>query len=174
MPETRLPETRRAKIRREAAALAKVIAVALMFRAFVAQAYVIPSESMVPTLQIDDHVYVNRLAYRLSPPVPGDIIVFDHPREHGTELIKRVVAVGGDHVVAHDGQVWVNGVARGPSFDFAALEVPRDNLFVMGDNRDNSADSRYWGTVPLGLVDGRAFVIWWNGTHPTRSLTLLR
>jgi signal peptidase I len=169
-----MTETRRMKIRREAAALAKVIGLALLFRAFIAQAYVIPSESMVPTLQIDDHVYVNRLAYRLSGPERGDIIVFDHPREHGTELIKRVVAIGGDRVEGHDGQVWVNGVASGPSFDFAELEIPRDNLFVMGDNRDNSADSRFWGTVPLGLVDGKAFVIWWNGSQPGRSLTLLR
>jgi signal peptidase I len=173
MSEPRV-ETRRSKIRREAAGFAKVIGVALLFRAFIAQAYVIPSESMVPTLVIDDHVYVNRLAYKMSTPQRGDIIVFDHPREHGTELIKRVVGIGGDVVEGRDGQVWVNGVASGPSFDFAAIEVPKDNLWVMGDNRDNSADSRYWGTVPLGLVDGKAFVIWWNGSHPSRSMTTLR
>jgi signal peptidase I len=154
--------------------LGKVIFLALLFRAFVAQAFVIPSESMVPTLEVDDHVYVNRLAYRFDKPQRGDIIVFDHPREHGTELIKRVVAVAGDRVEGHDGKVWVNGVASGPSFDFAALEVPADNLFCMGDNRDNSADSRYWGTVPLGLVDGKAFIIWWNGSQPSRSFTMLR
>jgi signal peptidase I len=167
-------EPRRTRIRREAAAFAKIIGVALLFRAFVAQAFVIPSESMVPTLQVNDHVYVNRLAYLSSHPERGDIVVFDHPREHGTDLIKRVVAVGGDHVVGHDGQVWVNGKASGPSYDFAEREIPHDNLFVMGDNRGNSSDSRVWGTVPEGLVVGRAFVIWWNQSLPRRSFTALR
>jgi signal peptidase I len=168
-----MSEPRRVRIRKEAATFAKIIFAALLFRAFIAQAFVIPSESMVPTLEINDHVYVNRLAYVSSHPHRGDIVVFDHPREHGTDLIKRVVAVGGDEVVGHDGQVWVNGHASGPSYDFDRRQIPRDNLFVMGDNRDNSSDSRVWGTVPEGLVVGRAFVIWWNQSQPKRSMHLL-
>lgn len=167
-------ENRSSKIRREAAAFGKIIGLALVFRAFVAQAYVIPSESMLPTLEIGDHVYVNRLAYKVTGPARGEIVVFDHPREHGTDLIKRVVAVGGDRVEGRDGKVWVNGVAGGPSSDFEPTEVPHDNLFVMGDNRGNSSDSRYWGYVPVGLVAGRAFVVWWNGNHISRSMQLLR
>jgi len=165
------------RIRREAAALGKIVAVALVFRAFVAQAYYIPSESMRPTLEIGDHIYVNRLAYAGfwgHDPRPGDVIVFDHPQKHGTDLIKRVVAVGGDVVEGRDGRVWVNGVDRGESSTFAATTVPPDNLFVMGDNRGNSSDSRYWGTVPLGLVAGRAFVVWLNAHEPSRSMHWLR
>ena len=169
-----MEELRRVKIRKEAASLAKIVGLALLFRAFVAQAYVIPSESMVPTLEVGDHVYVNRLAYSGTPPARGDIVVFDHPQNHGTDLIKRVVAIGGDQVEGHDGKVWVNGQSGGPSSDFDALLVPKDNLFEMGDNRGNSSDSRYWGSVPQGLVAGKAFVVWWNGSHLGRSMTLLR
>jgi len=171
--ETKPTESRTRRLRREAAALGKIVFLALLFRAFVAQAYVIPSESMLPTLEIGDHVYVNRLAYRFGTPERGEIVVFDHPQQHGTDLIKRVVATGGDRIEGRDGKVWVNGQPSGPSFDFPAAEVPPNNLFVMGDNRDNSSDSRYWGYVPLGLVEGRAFVIWWNRGSPARSMHLL-
>ncbi len=169
-----MEEPRRVKIRKEAASLAKIVGLALLFRAFVAQAYVIPSESMVPTLEVGDHIYVNRLAYRSTPPARGDIVVFDHPQNHGTDLIKRVVAIGGDRVEGHDGKVWVNGEPGGPSSNFDVVDVPKDNLFVMGDNRGNSSDSRYWGFVPQGLVAGKAFVVWWNASHLGRSMTLLR
>lgn len=168
------PESRGRRLRREAAGLGKIVFLALLFRAFVAQAYVIPSESMQPTLEVGDHVYVNRLSYRFGAPQRGDIVVFDHPQQHGTDLIKRVVALGGDEVEGRDGQVWVNGRAGGPSFDFSARKVPPDNLFVMGDNRDNSSDSRSWGFLPLGLVQGRAFVVWWNADQLSRSMHLLR
>src|SRR3954454_22579405 len=164
--------SRRVQIRREAASLGKWILAALLFRAFVAQAYYIPSESMQPTLDVGDHIYVNRLVYRFQHPARGEIVVFDHPREHGTNLIKRVVAVGGDRIEGHDGQVWVNGTPAGPSTGFVALTVPSDNLFVMGDNRGNSSDSRYWGFVPLGLVEGRAMFIWLRSGAHGNSLRL--
>ena len=161
------------RVRREAVALGKIVAVVLVFRAFVAQAYVIPSGSMTPTLAVGDHVFVNRLAYVAHAPHAGDIVVFDHPQKHGTNLVKRVVAVAGDRIEGRDGQVWVNGKARGPSNDFAAAEVPPTNLFVMGDNRGNSSDSRVWGYLPEGLVAGRAFVVWLNLREPSRSMHLL-
>jgi signal peptidase I len=169
-----MSENRRAKIRREAASLGKLVLLALLFRAFVAQAYFIPSESMRPTLEVGDRIYVNRLVYRFARPERGEVVVFDHPREHGTDLIKRVVAVGGDEVEGHDGKVWVNGVAAGPSSDFSRLKVPSDNLFMMGDNRENSSDSRYWGFVPLGLVEGRAMFVWWNGNSLRRAFHLIQ
>lgn len=169
-----MDEPKSVKLRKEAASLAKIVGVALLFRAFVAQAYVIPSESMVPTLEVGDHIYINRLAYAGSSPQHGDVVVFEHPQKHGTDLIKRVVGTGGDHVAGHDGKVWVNGVAKGESSNFEETEVPPDNLFVMGDNRGNSSDSRYWGFVPIGLVAGKAVVIWWNSNQPARSMTLLR
>jgi signal peptidase I len=169
-----MTSSRLVRVRREARSLATLVALALLFRAFVAQAYYIPSESMRPTLEVGDHIFINRLAYLGHGPTPGDVVVFDHPQKHGTDLIKRVVATGGDTIDGHGGRVWVNGVDRGESFDFDSRTVPPDNLFVMGDNRGNSSDSRFWGTVPLGLVEGRAFVIWWNGSAPRRSMHWLR
>jgi signal peptidase I len=151
--------SKRRKILREARSWAFTIGLALVFRTFVASAYHIPSESMVPTLEVGDVVVVNKLSYALDPPARGDVIVFDHPREHGTDLIKRVVAVAGDRVEGREGTAWVNGTASGTSADFAPLVVPPGNLFVLGDNRENSADSRYWGFVPLGHVRGRAFAV---------------
>jgi signal peptidase I len=169
-----MDQTRRARIKREAASWGKIIGAALLFRAFVAQAYYIPSESMQPTLEVGDRIFVNRLVYRFWNPARGEVIVFDHPREHGTSLIKRVVAVAGDRVEGRDGRVWVNGVAGGESSEFPAVQVPQDNLFVMGDNRGNSSDSRYWGFVPLGLVEGRASIIWWNGNSLQRVFHLIQ
>jgi signal peptidase I len=173
-PNDQPKPSRRARLRREAASIARWVGAALLFRAFVAQAYYIPSESMQPTLDVGDHIYINRLVYRFWKPVRGEVVVFDHPHEHGTDLIKRVVAVGGDKVEGRDGKVWVNGVAGGESTDFGPLEVPPDNLFVMGDNRGNSSDSRYWGFVPLGLVQGRAMFIWWNGNSLRRAFHLIQ
>jgi signal peptidase I len=172
-PPSAPPPSRRAKLLREARSFGLWIGIALLFRGFVAQAYYIPSESMQPTLEVGDRIYVNKLLYDFRPPERGEIVVFDHPQEHGTDLIKRVVGVAGDRVEGRAGQVWVNGSPTGPSSDFLPLTVPRDNLFVMGDNRGNSSDSRYWGFVPVGLVRGRAEVIWWNGNSLRRAFHLI-
>lgn len=153
---------RRAKVMREARSWAFWIGLALVLRTFVVSAYHIPSESMQPTVLVGDRIFANRVIYALRAPKAGEVVVFDHPRDHGVDLIKRVVAVGGDRIEGRGGQVWVNGTPRGPSSDFAPLTVPKDNLFVMGDNRDHSSDSRIWGFVPIGLVKARAEVVWWS------------
>jgi signal peptidase I len=169
-----MQEPKRVRLRREAASLGRLLGLVLLFRAFVAQAYYIPSESMRPTLEVGDRIVVNRLAYKLDGPTRGDVVVFDHPQKHGTDMVKRVVATGGDWVEGRDGKVWVNGEPRGPSFDFPAMQVPADNLFMLGDNRDNSSDSRFWGFVPLGLVEGRAVAIWWSGHGAARWMSVIR
>jgi signal peptidase I len=200
-----------------------VVFVALCLRSFVVEAYQIPSGSMIPTLQIGDHIFVNKLIYGVRIPFTeiklathyrtprrGEIIVFTHPVGHDEDLIKRVVAVGGDEVKVRDNVVYVNGVATArqddgerhyydydenasqwverdgeafdqhigpaafttlqdptmPPRDFGPVTVPPNKLFVMGDNRDNSADSRFWGFVPLNLVRGRAMVVWWSHGQP--------
>ena len=200
-----------------------VVFVALCLRSFVVEAYQIPSGSMIPTLAIGDHIFVNKLIYgvripfteikfatRFRPPKRGEIIVFSHPVGRDEDLIKRVVAVGGDLVELRDNVVYVNGVATAHEdegarryFDFdettnqwverdaeafgehigqaafttlqdpslpprgyGPVRVPDGKLFVMGDNRDNSSDSRYWGFVPLNLVRGRAMVVWWSRGEP--------
>jgi len=200
-----------------------VVFVALVLRSFVVEAYQIPSGSMIPTLQVGDHIFVNKMIYGVRIPFTeiklathfrqprrGEIIVFTHPVSHDEDLIKRVVAVGGDEVELRDNVVYVNGVATArhddgarhyfdfdegsnqwverdaeafdqkissasfttlqdptvPARGFGPVRVPEGKLFVMGDNRDNSSDSRYWGFVPLNLVRGRAMVVWWSRGEP--------
>jgi signal peptidase I len=203
--------------------IGSVVFVALLLRSFVVEAYQIPSGSMIPTLEVGDHIFVNKLIYGVRIPFTeiklathyrqprrGEIIVFTHPVGHDQDLIKRVVAVGGDEVEMRDNVVYVNGVATArhddgnrhyfdfdegtnqwverdaEAFDqsigkaafttlqdpkaqpwrFGPVRVPDGKLFVMGDNRDNSSDSRYWGFVPLNLVRGRAMVVWWSHGEP--------
>jgi signal peptidase I len=149
------------------------LAVAMVLRAFLFQAYWIPSESMEDTLRRDDRVLVNRLSYRLHDINHGDVIVFERPPsqpDNGIEdLIKRVVAVEGETVEGRDGQVVVDGrpldedyvAEAAPIGDFGPVVVPEGHVFVMGDNRDNSVDSRVFGPIDEDSVIGRAFVLFW-------------
>ncbi len=148
------------------------VAVALLLRTFVLQAFWIPSESMEHTLQAGDRVLVNKLSYRLHEVNRGDIVVFVRPDEQQGEirdLIKRVIGIEGDVVEGRDNQVFVNGVtivepylASGEFIgDFAPVEIPAGEVFVMGDNRDESYDSRFFGTVSTDRIVGRAFVLFW-------------
>lgn len=147
---------------------------ALLVKTFLFQAFRIPSESMVPTLLVGDRVLVNKVSYKLHDVHRGDVVVFTRPAKledpTGTEpedLIKRVVAVGGDTVVARDGVLYVNNqpmtepyVQKGAgTFHLdEAVTVPKGQVFVMGDNRENSQDSRYFGPIPTDTIIGRAFV----------------
>ena len=147
---------------------------ALLVKTFLFQAFRIPSESMVPTLLVGDRVLVNKVSYRLHDVHRGDVVVFTRPEklqdQSGTEpedLIKRVVAVGGDTVVARDGVLYVNNqpmtepyVQQGAgTFRLdESVTVPKGQVFVMGDNRENSQDSRYFGPIPTNTIIGRAFV----------------
>jgi signal peptidase I len=238
------------------------VIIALLLRAFVIEAFQIPSGSMIPTLRVGDHIFVNKLSYGIripllplkifgkkipavswnwSMPDPGDVIVFITPENEEEDYIKRVVAVAGDTIEIRNGELSINGKPssyfnmhdfdyndldeegrfRGrvstkridealgeithpilrractsdrdcryvPTLpecdpasgnctfpeggcdpntgicqqsDFGPFEVPEDHVFVMGDNRDNSKDSRVWGPVPLELIKGRAVFIWWS------------
>ena len=147
---------------------------ALLVKTFLFQAFRIPSESMVPTLLVGDRVLVNKLSYRLHEVHRGDVVVFTRPDKledpTGTEpedLIKRVVAVAGDTVVARDGVLYVNNQpltepyvqpGAGTFRLDEAVTVPEGQVFVMGDNRENSQDSRYFGPIPTDSIIGRAFV----------------
>jgi signal peptidase I len=166
---------------------------AVVLRTFVAQAFSIPSESMIPTLEVGDRVVVSRLAYSLHDPHRGDIVVFDAPGEEDDdpgvvtrafqvvlesvglrqasteEYIKRVVGVPGDVVEARGGLVVVNGRYLIEPYlpfgtvtaDFPPTPVPEGEVFVMGDNRQNSRDSRVFGPIPVDSVVGRAVVRIW-------------
>jgi signal peptidase I len=212
---------RKSTLREYAESIGVAIAVALLLRAFVVEAFQIPSGSMIPTLEVGDHIFVSKFSYGLSIPFTdtkilqygsperGDVIVFKFPQDTSTDYIKRVVGIPGDTVEVRNGQLYVNGNAiprkRDPrpcydnetnsnnddrSCEFwtetlgnkvhdtmlepsrSANDHPRTvigpgEVFCMGDNRDNSYDSRKWGTVKMNLIKGRALIIWWSrGTTP--------
>jgi signal peptidase I len=128
----------------------------------------VESVSMQPTLFAGNYVIVNKLAYRLGEPQRGDVIVFKYPPDPGREpYIKRVIGLPGDRVRIENGKVSVNGQLLAEPYLQVVTEqggewqVPQGNLFVMGDNRNNSSDSRAWGMVPMENVIGKAIVIYW-------------
>ena len=144
-----------------------------VFRSAVADWYQIPSGSMEPTLQVGDRVFVDNRAFNLRVPFTnihvldygapraGEVITFKSPVD-GERLIKRVVAVAGQRVEANDGQLFVDDQAvpgHAGHIAFGPVLVPAGHVFVMGDHRDNSFDSRYWGPLPLANVYGRALMV---------------
>lgn len=148
------------------------VALALIVRALLFQPFWIPSESMEQTLAKQDRIMVNKMSYRVGDIGRGDVIVFEPPVDAANgydHLIKRVIGLPGDTVEGRDGAVWVNDALLDepyldpgdPIYDFGPTTVGDDAYFVMGDNRDESADSRVIGTIPESNVVGRAFVRFW-------------
>ena len=127
----------------------------------------VDGDSMIPTLVSGEYVAVNRLSYQLGSPQRGDIIVFHFPRNPKEEYIKRVVGLPGDVVEVMNGSVYVNGQPLAENYLNVKMnytgkwEVPADQLFVLGDNRNNSSDSHDWGTVPMDYVVGTAVLVYW-------------
>ncbi len=185
-------DRRKSVVREYAESIIIAIVLALVIRTFVVQAFKIPSGSMEDTLLIGDHILVNKLAYGLQIPYldfrvqsfglfgdprRGDIIVFPFPRDPSRDFIKRVIGLPGDRVQVRHHRAYVNGEPLKEPYikldDRAAIQssrysdwgpemVPPGKLFVMGDNRDNSADSRDWGFLDSEKVKGRAFMIYWS------------
>jgi signal peptidase I len=163
------------------AVIVGALVVALVVKTFLIQAFYIPSESMVPTLNIGDRVLVNKLSYETGEIERGDIVVFARPGGPGADgiadLIKRVVALPGETVEGRDGAVYVDGELLAEDYlpegvattAFPPYTVPDDHVWVMGDNRGASDDSRRFKAVPLDDVVGRAFVTIW----PLSELGLL-
>jgi signal peptidase I len=220
---------RKSTVREYSESIGVAVAIALLLRAFVVEAFQIPSGSMIPTLEVGDHIFVSKFAYGLTIPFTntkiislgepkrGDIIVFKYPLDQSTDYIKRVVGLPGDVIEMRQEELYINGhpiprerVPRpyhyseasrgtGPPEDHESelwlenldgrkhqtiqepIRAPRDfqrkvvepgHVFVMGDNRDNSSDSRVWGTVDRDLIKGKALIVWWSrasaeGNWPT-------
>jgi len=152
--------------------IAGVTALVLIF--YFIRSFYIPSESMLPTLQVNDMILVDEIVYRVYRPARGDIIVFHPPEKansQGKDFIKRVIAVEGDTVKFENDKTYVNGKRIEEPYrykekagydtprDFSPLTVPPGQVFCMGDNRGNSEDSRFWGTLPVENIIGKAFVI---------------
>jgi len=180
------------------------IVLALFIRTFIIQAFKIPSGSMEPTLRVGDHLLVNKFIYGVklpflrktlipvSTPERGDIIVFIYPVDRSKDFIKRVIGLPGEKVEVKGQRILVNdkpiedpsgyysktrelvenfGDNRGR---FQPVVVPEGHYFVLGDNRDNSRDSRFWGTVPSELIKGKAFIIYWSWPNWDRFLHLIK
>lgn len=217
---------RKSTAREYAESIGIAVLVALFLRSFVVEAFRIPSGSMIPTLQVGDHIFVNKFIYGVRipwtdiklgmgwrKPERGEVIVFKFPRDPAKDFIKRIVGIEGDVIEVRQDILYVNGnpVERVkqskavceyddkvseeserwehrfctayretlgrrsfttiydvgvPERSWPQVRVPPGNVFVMGDNRDNSHDSRYWGFVPASLIKGRAMVIWWSSGQP--------
>lgn len=209
---------RKSTLREYSESIGVAVAIALLLRAFVVEAFQIPSGSMIPTLEIGDHIFVSKFAYgigipftskkvmQLAEPKRGDVIVFKFPLSPDTDYIKRVVGLPGDTLEIRRNEVFINGKpmsreyadqsypcsegpliegvpqrrcelwvetlednkhqtvyeADRPPQDFAPVVIPARSVFVMGDNRDNSNDSRVWGIVSYDLIKGRALIVWWS------------
>jgi signal peptidase I len=210
---------RKSSARQYAESIGLALGVALLLRAFVVEAFQIPSGSMIPTLEVGDHIFVSKFAYavgipftnakiaKLGKPKRGDIVVFKYPPDQNVDYIKRVVGLPGETIEVRRNEVFIDGkpMARelaaqpctaedespiegetlrrpceawiehldskthlthqDPRFgasNFGPVTVPAGHYFAMGDNRDNSKDSRVWGFVPYELIKGRALIVWWS------------
>lgn len=213
---------KKSAVREYVEAILIAVVLALLIRAFVVQAFKIPSGSMIPTLLVGDHLLVNKFIYRFRQPRRGEIVVFKFPQDKETDFIKRIVALPGEEVSLKDGLLHINGKevddenadyesgtgsvkdrnmppfivpAKGDVIrldsderlyrhlianelgergaivngrllidgqEASTYEVEKDYLFVMGDNRDNSYDSRFWGPVSVEDVVGKAMIIYWS------------
>ena len=141
----------------------------LVIITFVVQAFYIPSGSMEPTLMVDDRILVAKFMYRFEPVHRGDVIVFRYPLNPQRDFVKRVIGRPGDRVQLKDGVVHLDGTVLSekgytikPDFgNYGPVTVPASQYFVLGDNRNNSEDSRFFGYVPRGNVIGKAIFIYW-------------
>jgi signal peptidase I len=181
----------KSKLREYVEAILLAILIAFFIRTFVIQAYKIPSGSMKPTLLIGDHILVSKFSYGIKLPfvrstiIPigepkrGDIVVFIYPEDRSKDFIKRLIGIPGDTIEIRNKKILLNGLplndAHGvhsdsiiipgsvqPRDNFGPVRVPEGSLFVMGDNRDESYDSRFWGFVNVKDVLGKALIIYWS------------
>lgn len=189
-------QRKKSTLRETIEAIVIAFLIALVIRTFVIQAFKIPSGSMLQTLQIGDHILVNKFLLGTPVDIPftninlfampglrktqrGDIIVFKYPEDPGRDFIKRVVGIEGDVIESKDKVVFVNGRKLVEPYvqhvdptiktreqdrrdNFGPLTVPEGSVFVMGDNRDQSYDSRFWGFVDVTKIKGKAVIIYFS------------
>lgn len=160
-----------------------VVAAVFALRTYVLEPYSVPSGSMESTIMTGDRIFAEKVSYNFSEPVAGDIVVFSDPQTPSRTLVKRVIATEGQTVDLIDGVVYVDGVAldesyvQGSSYPLTnaivsisyPYTVPEGELWVMGDNRQHSSDSRYFGSIEVSSVIGKAVLVYW----PLGSIGLL-
>jgi signal peptidase I len=174
------------------------LVLAVFIRTFAVQAYKIPSGSMIPTLLVGDYILVNRLEYGLRIPYykyifrwgeikRGDVIVFVFPEDPSKDFIKRVIALPGETIEIKRKKIYIDGreiedkwgffsdnYFGPPRDDFGPFQVPPEHVFVMGDNRDESNDSRFWGPVNIQNIKGKAFIIYFSWDSYEKSVRFSR
>ncbi len=174
------------------------VLIALFIRAFIVQAFKIPSSSMEPTLLVGDHLLVNKFIYgvripytnikffQYKKPKRGDIIVFIFPKDRSKDFIKRVIGTEGEKVAIIHNKIYINDkmiddrwghftITRPSIEEYGPVKVPEGFLFVMGDNRDNSQDSRFWGFVNINEVKGKAFIVYFSwDSNAQKLLNMIR
>ncbi|MGA1868059.1 MAG: signal peptidase I [bacterium] len=157
-------------------AIVIAIVLALLVRAFIIQAFKIPSGSMLETLQIGDHILVNKFIFHFTEPKRGDVIVFKFPGDKKKDYIKRLIGIPGDKVEIRQQKVYINDVLLDEPYvehkglrknipqrdNFGPIIIPEKCYFMMGDNRDRSSDSRFWGLLKRELIEGKAFILYWS------------
>jgi signal peptidase I len=197
--KSKTKEKKKSKVKEYVESIIIAILIALFIRTFIICAYKIPSRSMVQTLLVGDHILVSKFIYGVKIPllrrtiIPvrepkrGEIVVFIFPNDRSKDFIKRVIGVGGDKIEIVNKKIFINGKEYKDSFgiysdniiypatmqprdNFGPITVPNDSIFVMGDNRDESLDSRFWGFVNLKDVEGKAFIIYWSWNHDEHNL----
>jgi signal peptidase I len=188
-PSKTIPE--KGKLRENVEAIVIAIILALFIRTFIVQAFKIPSGSMIPTLLVGDHILVSKFIFGVKIPylnitiIPGadpkydDIVVFEYPKDPKKDYIKRVVGLSGDIVEIKNKKVYINQkkvddihayftdehvspLMSRPRDNYGPVKVPENSIFVMGDNRDHSYDSRFWGFVDIKALKGKAFIVYFS------------
>ena len=146
------------------------VALAMFIRTFIVELYVVDGPSMRPTLESEERLVVNKFIYRFRPPEKGEVLVFQYPRDPSRDFIKRVIATPGDTIEIREGRVLVNDqlltedyILEKTRSEYPKSTVPEGRIFVMGDNRNNSEDSRFAdvGFVPYDLIKGKAMIVFW-------------
>ena len=188
MPEVVALEFQKSTIREYFESIVITAIIALFATTFVVQAFKIPTGSMESNLLIGDHLLVNKLVYGINPgliekflpyisPKRGDVIVFKYPNNPEVAYVKRLIGMPGDKVEMIGRTIFINGEALKEDYTqyidpgsiyshFGPYQVPENHYFAMGDNRDNSQDSRYWGFVPRDYLLGKALIIYWSFETP--------
>ena len=158
------------EVRDWAVSIIAAIVIAFIIRTFVVEFYLVDGPSMRPTLQNAERLVVNKFIYNFRAPERGEILIFKYPRDPRRDFIKRVIAVPGDTIEIKSGKVYVNQQLLNEPYilsktkgDYALAEVPEGHIFVMGDNRNNSEDSRFAGVgfVPYNMIKGKAMLVVW-------------
>ena len=169
-----IPVRKKSAFREIVESIAIAVLLAAIIRIFILEPFYIPSGSMIPTLMVNDRIIVSKFNYYFSEPKRGDVIVFKYPKDQEKRFVKRLIGFAGETIEVRDSKLYINGKETKEDYlppdlrmlgDFGPYQVPPDSYFMMGDNRNNSDDSRVWGKMPKELMIGKAIFIYWPFDH---------